>query len=148
VRLLDPVKPQRVAGRFFGCHDFPMQNVESAAQLIKIFLAAGAGTPSLAPEALAVKWKRCSAQKKTPGPSRSFRRFSDALIEVCRWAQNVPRHEMRWLSLSGFCLRPGFGAPVIMRSSTACEPSPRTTLPLKTICNVRSECWCCCVGSC
>ena len=33
------------------------------------------------------------------------------LIEVAAGRKKSPRHEVRWLNLSGFCLRPGFGAP-------------------------------------
>jgi DNA-K related protein len=33
------------------------------------------------------------------------------LIEVAAGRKKSPRHEVRWLNLSGFCLRPGFGVP-------------------------------------
>jgi hypothetical protein len=40
----------------------------------------------------------------------AIRRFADVLLEVAGGRKQSPRHEVRWLNLSGFCLRPGFGA--------------------------------------
>ena len=49
--------------------------------------------------------------KRDSWPVSTIRRLADALIEVAAGRKKSPRHEMRWLNLSGFCLRPGFGAP-------------------------------------
>jgi hypothetical protein len=37
--------------------------------------------------------------------------MADVLIEVAAGRKQSARHESRWLNLSGFCLRPGLGAP-------------------------------------
>jgi len=39
----------------------------------------------------------------------TVRAFSDALLEVADGRRLSPRHEVRWLNLLGYCLRPGFG---------------------------------------
>jgi hypothetical protein len=36
---------------------------------------------------------------------------------VAAGRKKSPRHEVRWLNLSGFCLRPGFGVRVMMGAS-------------------------------
>ena len=40
-----------------------------------------------------------------------LRRFADGLLALESGAGRTPRHEARWLNLTGYCLRPGFGAP-------------------------------------
>ena len=47
--------------------------------------------------------------KRDSWPISAIRRFSDVLIEFSAGSKKSPGHEMRWLNLSGFCLRPGFG---------------------------------------
>src|SRR6202035_1679211 len=49
--------------------------------------------------------------KRDLWPTSAIRQFSDVLIEVGDGRKKSPRHEIRWLNLSGFCLRPGFGVP-------------------------------------
>ncbi len=41
-----------------------------------------------------------------------IRKFADTLIECSQGRVFSARHESRWLNLLGFCLRPGFGAPL------------------------------------
>jgi hypothetical protein len=49
--------------------------------------------------------------KRDSWPVSALRRFADVLIEVAAGRKRSPRHEVRWLNLYGFCLRPGFGVP-------------------------------------
>ena len=63
------------------------------------------------PRLLSAKWKQRSAPKRDSWPIAALRRFSDVLIEVAAGRKKSPRHEVRWLNLFGFCLRPGFGVP-------------------------------------
>jgi hypothetical protein len=49
--------------------------------------------------------------KRDAWPIFALRRFSDVLIEASAGRKKSPGHEMRWLNLAGFCLRPGFGVP-------------------------------------
>ena len=84
---------------------------ESAAQLIKDVFGGSAHDASLAPEALVGQMEVILGAKRDSWPLSAIRRFGDTLIEVASGRKKSPRHEMRWLNLSGFCLRPGFGAP-------------------------------------
>ena len=89
----------------------PMQHVESAAQLIRSVFGGSADGDTLAPETLVSQMEAALGVKRDSWPISAIRRFSDVLIEVAAGRKKSPRHEMRWLNLSGFCLRPGFGAP-------------------------------------
>ena len=86
-------------------------NVESAAQLIKNAFGDSAHNASLTLEALVGQMEAVLGAKRDSWPLFAIRRFGDALIEVAAGRKKSPRHEMRWLNLAGFCLRPGFGAP-------------------------------------
>jgi molecular chaperone DnaK (HSP70) len=85
-------------------------NVEAAALLIKNVFGGSAHDASLAPEALVDQMEAVLGAKRDSWPLSAIRRFSDALIEVAAGRKKSARHEMRWLNVSGFCLRPGFGA--------------------------------------
>ncbi len=85
--------------------------VESAAQLIRDVFGGSADGDTLAPETLVSQMEAALGAKRDSWPISAIRRFSDVLIEVVAGRKKSPRHEVRWLNLSGFCLRPGFGAP-------------------------------------
>jgi molecular chaperone DnaK (HSP70) len=110
VQQLDTVKPQPVPARSSDVITSDA-NVESAAQLIKNAFGGSAHDASLAPEVLVGQMEAVLSAKRDYWPLSAIRRFGDALIEVEVGRKKSPRHEMRWLNLSGFCLRPGFGAP-------------------------------------
>ncbi|MDT8389636.1 MAG: Hsp70 family protein [Lentisphaeria bacterium] len=40
-----------------------------------------------------------------------LRRLADVMLLEADWRTRTPRREARWLNVTGFCLRPGFGAP-------------------------------------
>jgi len=86
-------------------------NFESAAQLIKNVFGDSALDAPLMPEALIAQMEAAVGAKRDSWPLSAIRRFTDVLIEVAVGRKKSPRHEIRWLSLAGFCLRPGFGAP-------------------------------------
>jgi len=50
--------------------------------------------------------------QKNRWPLMFIRKLSDILLENKIWRKKSPVHEARWLNLSGFCLRPGTGAPL------------------------------------
>jgi len=85
--------------------------VESAAQLIRSVFAGSADGDTLAPDTLVSQMEAVLGAKRDSWPVSAIRRFGDVLIEVAAGRKRSPRHEVRWLNLSGFCLRPGFGAP-------------------------------------
>ena len=48
-------------------------------------------------------------QRKMNWPLNFLRRLADKLIEMAPTRQISAEHEGRWLNLTGFCMRPGFG---------------------------------------
>jgi hypothetical protein len=44
-------------------------------------------------------------------PLSAIRRLADRLLESADGRKRSAAHELRWLNLCGFCLRPGFGSP-------------------------------------
>ena len=105
----DAVKPQPVPARSPGVTTSDA-NVEAAAQLIKNVFG-GRAHNSLEPEALVGQMEMVLGAKRDSWPVSAIRPLGDMLIEVAAGRKESARHEMRWLNLSGFCLRPGFGAP-------------------------------------
>jgi molecular chaperone DnaK (HSP70) len=85
--------------------------VESAARLIRNVFGGSADGEAPAPETLANRIEAALGAKRDSWPISAIRRFSDVLIEVAAGRKESPRYEVRWLNLSGFCLRPGFGVP-------------------------------------
>ena len=85
--------------------------VESTAQLIRHVFGDSVDGDTLAPETLVSQMEAALSAKRDSWSISAIRRFSDVLIEVAAGRKKSPRHEVRWLNLSGFCLRPGFGAP-------------------------------------
>ncbi|NJN81123.1 MAG: hypothetical protein HC802_01775 [Caldilineaceae bacterium] len=49
---------------------------------------------------------------KEAWPTALIRQLADALIEVGETRGRSPEHEIRWLNLLGYCLRPGYGDPL------------------------------------
>jgi molecular chaperone DnaK (HSP70) len=85
--------------------------IESAAQLIGRLFSVSAEGAAVAPDALVSQMEAALGAKRDAWPIFALRRFSDVLIEASAGRKKSPGHEMRWLNLAGFCLRPGFGAP-------------------------------------
>jgi hypothetical protein len=85
--------------------------VESALQLIRSVFGGSGNGDGLAPETLTNQLEVVLRAKRDSWPISAIRRLGDALLEVAAGRRKSPRHEVRWLSLSGFCSRPGFGAP-------------------------------------
>jgi molecular chaperone DnaK (HSP70) len=106
----DPAKTQLVPARASGVTPSGA-NSESAAQLIKDVFGGTVPDAPLTPEALIAQMEAAVGAKRDSWPVSAMRRFTDVLIEVAAGRKKSPRHELRWLSLAGFCLRPGFGAP-------------------------------------
>jgi hypothetical protein len=107
---LDTAKPQPVPTRSSAVTTSDA-TVESAAQLIGSVFGGSADGDTLAPEALVSQMEAALGAKRDSWPVPAIRRFGDVLIEVAAGRKKSPRHEVRWLNLSGFCLRPGFGVP-------------------------------------
>ncbi len=66
----------------------------------------------LQPESLTGKLESIIGYGKDGWPMGAIRKLCDVLAETAKGRKQSARHEARWLNLFGFCLRPGFGAPV------------------------------------
>jgi hypothetical protein len=44
-------------------------------------------------------------------PVSAIRKLADGMLDLAEGRKRSPAHELRWLNLCGFCLRPGFGFP-------------------------------------
>lgn len=62
-----------------------------------------------APEALVGAIADMVERPKEEWPSSLIRRMADRLAGAVSARELSPEHESRWLNLTGFCLRPGFG---------------------------------------
>lgn len=66
---------------------------------------------SLAQEALPAKLEQTLGLGRNSWPLGAIRKFADKLLVLADGRKKSAGHEMRWLNLCGFCLRPGFGYP-------------------------------------
>ena len=71
---------------------------------------AGEGEP-VDPASLVGELESVTGLKRESWPLATLRLFCDVLLEVADGRKLSPRHEVRWLNLLGYCLRPGFGDP-------------------------------------
>src|SRR5271170_3290180 len=81
--------------------------VAQAEALLEAAFRAG----NLTPEELPAKLEQTLALGRNSWPLSAIRRLSDRLLELAECRRKSPALEMRWLNLTGFMLRPGFGFP-------------------------------------
>ena len=66
----------------------------------------------ISPEELPAKLEQTLGLGRNSWPLGTIRQLADWLARMRRRPQAAsPAHEVRWLNLCGFCLRPGFGFP-------------------------------------
>ncbi len=89
------------------------QAQESAVRLIqRAFTGSGVGEGvPLDPASLVGELESVTGLKRESWSIATVRVFCDVLLEVADGRKLSPRHEVRWLNLFGYCLRPGFGDP-------------------------------------
>lgn len=63
------------------------------------------------PHELPAKLEQALALGRNSWPLSAIRQMSDWLFELAEGRGRSPAHEVRWLNLTGWCLRPGFGFP-------------------------------------
>jgi hypothetical protein len=81
----------------------------AAEELIgQVFGKPGSG---LAPEQLPAKMEQALGLGRLSWPLATVRAFADKLLTLADGRKKNAAHEVRWLNLTGFCLRPGFGFP-------------------------------------
>lgn len=66
---------------------------------------------ALLPEQLPARLEHLLGLNRASWPLPAIRSFADKLLALSDGRRKNASHEIRWLSLTGFCLRPGFGFP-------------------------------------
>ena len=74
----------------------------------QVFSRSGSGLP---PEQLPARLEQTLGLGRLSWPLATIRAFSDKLLALADGRRKNAHHEARWLNLTGFCLRPGFGFP-------------------------------------
>jgi molecular chaperone DnaK (HSP70) len=89
------------------------QTLASCRELIRATFAdakkSGGATPA---PTLIKRLEQATGQTRNEWPASLLRGMWETLIEVEPERRISPEHEVRWLSLAGFCLRPGYGLAV------------------------------------
>ncbi|MBV9758964.1 MAG: Hsp70 family protein [Acidobacteriaceae bacterium] len=81
----------------------------NAASLIEqVFGKSSSGLP---PEQLPARLEQALALGRSSWPLSTIRSLADRLLALADGRRKNAPHEARWLNLTGFCLRPGFGFP-------------------------------------
>ena len=81
-------------------------NAESLIE--QVFSKPGSGLP---PEQLPARLEQALGLGRMSWPLPCIRAFADKLLALADGRRKNAPHEVRWLNLTGFCLRPGFGYP-------------------------------------
>ncbi|MBZ5603625.1 MAG: hsp70 family protein [Acidobacteriia bacterium] len=63
------------------------------------------------PAALPARLEQTLGLGRNSWPLSAIRKLGDHMLELADGRKRSPAHELRWLNLCGFCLRPGFGFP-------------------------------------
>jgi hypothetical protein len=83
--------------------------IDPAVQLIRSSFTKGA---QLAPAALVKRLEEATGMGRNDWPASLMRAMWEVLMEVQEARRISVEHEIRWLNLTGFCLRPGYGLAV------------------------------------
>ncbi len=74
-------------------------------------IAAAFVRDALDPAELPSRLEQAMALGRNSWPLSAIRKLAGRLLEHGEGRKRSPQHEARWLNLTGFCLRPGFGFP-------------------------------------
>ena len=80
---------------------------DSCNQIYQVFTDESDKNDSL--KSIARQIEKIVGQKKSNWPLSFLRNIADKLIELENTRKYSAEHEARWLNLTGFCIRPGFG---------------------------------------
>jgi hypothetical protein len=84
---------------------------EEAAQAAERWIRAAFVEYSMPPEELPGRLEQTLGLGRNSWPLSTIRRLADRMLEAAEGRKRSAAHELRWLNLCGFCLRPGFGFP-------------------------------------
>ena len=83
---------------------------EALAAAEALLPSAFAGDPSEAAQ-LPGRLEQALGLGRNSWPLSAIRKLADRMLELTEARKRSAAHELRWLNLCGFCLRPGFGFP-------------------------------------
>jgi hypothetical protein len=83
----------------------------AAVSLIPATFAGGHVEYEIEPAQLPARLEQTLALGRNSWPVAAIRKLADSMIESGDGRKRSAAHELRWLNLCGFCLRPGFGFP-------------------------------------
>lgn len=86
---------------------FEAETVESAKKIIRSAFSSDSSGPELSGAVRAVS--EAVSRSRENWPLTFIRTLSDELLDLSDSRRTSAEHELRWLNLTGFCLRPGFG---------------------------------------
>lgn len=86
--------------------------LQSAEALLPLVFSADVpASESIEPAQLPARLEQALGLGRGSWPLPAIRRLADGMLELAEGRGRSAAHELRWLSLCGFCLRPGFGYP-------------------------------------
>ena len=86
----------------------PEALANAEALIEQVFSKSGTGLP---PEQLPARLEQALGLGRLSWPLPTVRTLTDKLLALADGRRKNAPHEVRWLNLTGFCLRPGFGYP-------------------------------------
>jgi hypothetical protein len=105
-------EPEAVPAATAGIRSAAVISLEAQAHaeslIEQVFSKSGSGLP---PEQLPARLEQALGLGRTSWPLPAIRAFADKLLAFADGRRKNAAHEVRWLNLTGFCLRPGFGHP-------------------------------------
>ena len=84
---------------------------DEALVVAEALIPAAFSNDSVEPARLPARLEQALGLGRNSWPLSAIRKLADHLLELSESRKRSAAHELRWLNLCGFCLRPGFGFP-------------------------------------
>ncbi|HEV8414437.1 MAG TPA: Hsp70 family protein [Bryobacteraceae bacterium] len=84
---------------------------EAALRSAETLIPQAFATSQMSPEQLPARLEQTLGLGRNSWPVSAIRTLADRMLELADGRSKSAAHELRWLNLCGFCLRPGFGFP-------------------------------------
>ena len=84
---------------------------EEALRSAETLIPQAFATSQMPPEQLPARLEQALGLGRNSWPVSAIRTLADRMLELADGRSKSAAHELRWLNLCGFCLRPGFGFP-------------------------------------
>ncbi len=84
---------------------------EEALRSAEAFIPQAFSSGEMQPEQLPARLEQTLGLGRNSWPVSAIRTLADRMLELVDGRAKSAAHELRWLNLCGFCLRPGFGFP-------------------------------------